>query len=140
MIKFTRKYSLVLVLLVAVIFGACQKQTLNKLEGTWTLIPIQKPTEDIVEEWTFKEGDFQINRTEIFPDTTITTLYEEGTYTLNATFTETTLDLQPTRDATFIRHYTGEWQVYEIKQDHMTLLHFIEDDHGMSMREFERNN
>ncbi len=128
--KRSLSYLFLLTVLLASISG-CQKQTLNKLDGTWTLIPISDPYTLVVEEWTFKGGDFEILRDG--------ELWEEGTYTLNSTFIETTLDLQPTRDATFIRHYTGEWKIHEIKQTHMTLLHFIEDDHGMTVREFERD-
>lgn len=126
------KYSVLVCTMVA-FFGitSCQKQTLNKLDGSWTRIPVETPFTQQIEVWEFKDGDFTIYQDE--------EIFEQGTYTLNATFLETTLDIQPTLDATFIKHYTGEWQVYEITRNHMTLLHFIEDDHGMSMREFERN-
>ncbi len=114
--------------------SSCQKQTLNRLQGSWTRIPVDDPFTDEVETWEFADGDFII-----YFDGAKDSPYERGTYTLNATFFETTLDLQPTIDKTFMRHYTGEWQVYEITANHMTLLHFIEDDHGMTMREFERD-
>lgn len=116
--------------------SSCQKQTLNRLQGSWTKIPVENPFTQEVETWEFTDGDFII-----YLDGNKDAPEVIGTYTLNATFFETTLDLQVKVDNTsvFTKHYTGEWQVYEITASHMTLLHFIEDDHGLSMREFERD-
>lgn len=116
--------------------SSCQKQTLNRLQGSWTRIPVEDPFTKVVETWEFTEGDFII-----YEDGEKDAPNVAGTYTLNATFFETTLDLEPTFDNTkvFTKHYSGEWQVYEITSKHMTLLHFIEEDHGLTMREFERD-
>lgn len=133
MSRFTQSLSLFFLAFSMLVIASCQKQTLNRIEGTWTLIPIQFPNTNNIEEWVFEKGDFKIviNGNDADP-------FEKGTYSVNATFLETTLDLQPTKDKTFIKHYSGEWIVYEVTSTHMTLLHFIEEDHGLSMREFER--
>ncbi len=108
---------------------SCSTDTVNKLQGEWTMIPVFDVNETVTETWEFTvDGRIIVRR-----DGTVVT---EGKYSVEAKFTETRLITTGMTDVNNFNFYDAEWWIIELKSN--TLYIVNDKDGGLYNREFER--
>ena len=115
--------SIVLVLTLT----SCTQDTINKLQGEWSMIPVFDVNDTLTETWEFTNDNRLIVRRD-------GTVISEGKYSVEAKFTETRLT---TSEMTHnFNYYEAEWWIVELKRNTMMIVN--DKDGGLYTREFER--
>ncbi len=119
--------------LLAIVLGlsltSCTTDTINKLQGVWTVVQIPEPGTSYVETWEFtNDGRLLVkNSNPAYGD-------KEGKYSVEAKFLETRLTITDFPNQN--NFYNAEWWIVELKRNTLYIVH--DKDGGLYNREFER--
>ncbi len=115
--------SIVLVLTLT----SCTQDTINKLQGEWTMIPVYDVNDTMVETWEFTSDNRLIVRRDGQE-------VSSGKYAVEAKFTETRLTTSEMLHN--FNYYEAEWWIVDLKRNTMMIVN--DKDGGLYTREFER--
>lgn len=106
---------------------SCTQDTINKLQGEWTMIPVYDVNDTMVETWEFTNDNRLIVRRDGQE-------VSSGKYAVEAKFTETRLTTSEMLHN--FNYYEAEWWIIDLKRNTMMLVN--DKDGGLYTREFER--
>ncbi|MCG3167621.1 MAG: hypothetical protein POELPBGB_03415 [Bacteroidia bacterium] len=116
-------------IVLAFTLSSCTQDTINKLQGEWTMIPVYDVNDTMVETWEFTND----NRIIVRRDGTEIT---HGEYSVEAKFLETRLITTGMTDVNNYNFYDAEWWIVDLKRNTMMIVN--DKDGGLYTREFER--
>lgn len=124
--NFIYSFGLLSVVLV-ITLTSCTQDTVNKLQGEWTMIPVYDVNDTMVETWEFTNDNRLIVRRDGLE-------VSSGKYSVEAKFTETRLTTSEMLHN--FNYYEAEWWIVDLKSTTMMIVN--DKDGGLYTREFER--
>ncbi len=123
-------YSIGIVLIVlSLTLTSCTQDTINKLQGKWTVIPIGDINTTDVETWEFTSDGVLL-----VTNTSSTYGNQSGKYVVEAGFLDTKLTISEFPNQ--YNFYNAEWKIIDLKNN--TLYINNDKEGGLYTKEFER--
>lgn len=118
-----------LVIVLGLSLTSCTKETMNKIQGVWVVIPVSDVHTPYVETWEFtNDGELKIT------NDNPTYGSWNGKYTIEAGFLDTKLTISDLPNQ--YNFYNADWKVIQLKRN--TLYINNDKDGGLYTKEFER--